>query len=190
MGGAMSTAYVDRYRQRNQKSGRRGILIIGLDGAGKTTVTYQITLGKHVNTVPTMGHNKESMKYEGRKLDLFDVGGSMLVRETWRLYARAADAIIFVVDSADTARLEEAALTLKKLFYTDEQLKKPNPGLANTTLLILANKQDAPGALPSSKIERYFEPDSLPCRAAQVVPCDARSGENIQAGLMWLVNEI
>jgi len=186
----MSTAYVDRYRQRNQKSGRRGILIIGLDGAGKTTVTYQIVMGKHVNTVPTMGHNKESMKYEGRKLDLFDVGGSMLVRETWRLYARAADAIIYVVDSSDTARLEESATALRKLFYTDDKMAKPNAGLANVAVLILANKQDSPNALPGSKIERYFDPDSLPCRAAQVVPSDARSGENIQAGLMWLVGEM
>jgi len=186
----MSRAYVDQYASRNQRTGRRGILVIGLDGAGKTTVTYQLTLGKHINTVPTMGHNKESIKYEGRKIDLFDVGGSMLVRETWRLYARAADGIIFVVDSSDAARMEEAATALKKLFYTDDQFKKPNTALMNVPLLILANKQDMANALPAAKVQKQLDIDSLPCKASQVIPCDARSGENIQASLMWLVNEI
>mmetsp|Transcript_7904 Transcript_7904/g.14017 ORF Transcript_7904/g.14017 Transcript_7904/m.14017 type:complete len:191 (-) Transcript_7904:404-976(-) len=190
MGGAMSRAYVDKYKERNQKTGRRGILLVGLDGAGKTTITYQITLGKHINTVPTMGHNKESIKYEGKKLDLFDVGGSMLVRETWRLYARGADAIIFVVDSTDQARMEEAAEALKKLFFQDEAFKKADPVLANMPVLIMANKQDLPGALPAAKIQKLFDTDSIPCKALQVIPTDARSGSNIQAAMMWLVNEL
>ncbi|KAA8495427.1 ADP-ribosylation factor-like protein 1 [Porphyridium purpureum] len=190
MGGALSTKYVDNYRARNQKSGRRGILVIGLDGSGKTTVTYQITLGKHINTVPTMGHNKETMKYEGRKIDMFDVGGSMLVRETWRLYARAADAIIYVVDATDSGRMEEAAAALRKLFYTDDSFSKPNSALMQVPVLVLANKQDMPGAMSGQKVQRALDTDSLPCKSIQIIPASARTGENIQAAMMWLVNEM
>lgn len=33
------------------------ILILGLDGAGKTTILYSLKLGKVTNTVPTIGFN-------------------------------------------------------------------------------------------------------------------------------------
>lgn len=32
-------------------------LILGLDGAGKTTILYQTILGETVNTIPTIGFN-------------------------------------------------------------------------------------------------------------------------------------
>jgi GTPase SAR1 family protein len=31
------------------------ILMVGLDGAGKTTILYKLKLGEVVNTVPTIG---------------------------------------------------------------------------------------------------------------------------------------
>lgn len=33
------------------------ILMLGLDGAGKTTILYSLKLGKVTNTVPTIGFN-------------------------------------------------------------------------------------------------------------------------------------
>ncbi len=33
------------------------ILMLGLDGAGKTTVLYQMKLHEHVHSVPTIGFN-------------------------------------------------------------------------------------------------------------------------------------
>jgi GTPase SAR1 family protein len=33
------------------------ILMLGLDGAGKTTVLYQMKLNENVNSVPTIGFN-------------------------------------------------------------------------------------------------------------------------------------
>jgi len=162
----------------------------------QTTITYQLQLGKHVHTVPTMGHNKETLKHDGVKYDLFDVGGSMLVRETWRLYARAADAIIFVVDAHDTARLPEAADSLKKLFFGEDYNTKEAKSKSTSTiqydipLLVFANKQDLPEALTSDKIEQELELEALPVRTRMVIPCEAKSGENIQAGLLWLTQEL
>lgn len=33
------------------------VLMLGLDGAGKTTVLYQLKLGAHISTIPTVGFN-------------------------------------------------------------------------------------------------------------------------------------
>jgi GTPase SAR1 family protein len=35
------------------------ILMLGLDGAGKTTILYQFKLNEAVNSVPTIGFNVE-----------------------------------------------------------------------------------------------------------------------------------
>jgi GTPase SAR1 family protein len=37
------------------------ILILGFDGAGKTTILYNLKLGKVVPSVPTIGFNVESI---------------------------------------------------------------------------------------------------------------------------------
>ncbi|KAA8491951.1 ADP-ribosylation factor [Porphyridium purpureum] len=196
MGQGMSRVYVEKYKQKNARTGGKGILLIGLDGAGKTTVCYQFLLGKHVHTVPTMGHNKETLKHEGKKYDFFDVGGSMLVRETWRLYAKAADCIIFVVDAHDRSRIPEAAESLKKLFFGEDyeaaaaKSKSVNSTAYDIPLLVLANKQDLADPMNSDEIEKALDLASLPVRSRIVIPTDAKNGENIQAALMWLTGEL
>ena len=35
------------------------ILLLGLDGAGKTTIVYQFKLGEQVTAIPTIGFNVE-----------------------------------------------------------------------------------------------------------------------------------
>lgn len=189
MGGAVSKAYVDKYAAKNAKTGKRGLLVVGLDGAGKTTITYQFLLGKQVMTTPTQGHNKELLKYGGKKYDLFDVGGSMLVRETWRLYARAADAIVFVVDASDHDRLPEATAQLRKLFLgdnIDDKSKSTNTPLLDVPLLVLANKQDLPGAVNDRKVERMMELNVLPVTTRMVMECNGKTGDGCQAALAWL----
>lgn len=37
------------------------ILILGLDGAGKTTILYRLQVGEVVTTIPTIGFNVEQV---------------------------------------------------------------------------------------------------------------------------------
>ena len=41
-----------------------GILMVGLDAAGKTTILYKLKLGEVTNTIPTVGFNVETVKYK------------------------------------------------------------------------------------------------------------------------------
>eukprot|EP00484_Ammonia_sp_Unknown_P002630 CAMPEP_0197055284 /NCGR_PEP_ID=MMETSP1384-20130603/61680_1 /TAXON_ID=29189 /ORGANISM="Ammonia sp." /LENGTH=69 /DNA_ID=CAMNT_0042488799 /DNA_START=83 /DNA_END=289 /DNA_ORIENTATION=+ len=50
------------------------ILILGLDGAGKTTIVYKLVSPDEVitiNPVPTIGFNVESVEYKNVKLQVW-----------------------------------------------------------------------------------------------------------------------
>ena len=70
---------------------------------------------------------------KGHNFLVWDVGGQDKTRPLWRSYTRCTDGIIFVVDSRDTDRLEEAKLELLKIAKLTERYCVP--------ILVLANKQ-------------------------------------------------
>ncbi len=65
------------------------ILILGLDGAGKTTILYRLQLGEVITTVPSIlrlvhlilmpnlaiGFNIETLTYKNLKFQVWDLGG-------------------------------------------------------------------------------------------------------------------
>lgn len=48
------------------------ILILGLDGAGKTTILYRLQIGEVVTTIPTIGFNVETVAYKNIKFQVLD----------------------------------------------------------------------------------------------------------------------
>lgn len=80
--------------------------MVGLDGAGKTTILYKLKLGEVVSTVPTIGFNVESVRHNRLEMDVWDIGGQEKIRPLWRHYFQGTDAVIFVVDSLDEERLD------------------------------------------------------------------------------------
>jgi len=79
---------------------------------------------------------------------IWDVGGQDRVRALWRSYTRAADGMVFVVDSADVERIEEARVELARVARTREA--------AGVPLLVLANKQDLRLARSAVDVERLL----------------------------------
>lgn len=51
------------------------ILMLGLDGAGKTTILFKLKLGEVVSSIPTIGFNVETVEYKNIKFTVWDVGG-------------------------------------------------------------------------------------------------------------------
>ncbi|RCN51764.1 hypothetical protein ANCCAN_02124 [Ancylostoma caninum] len=52
--------------------------------------------------------NLETVEYRNVSFTVWDVGGQQRIRALWKYYFRDTEALIFVVDSADLERLEEA----------------------------------------------------------------------------------
>ena len=80
--------------------------------------------------------------------DLWDVGGLERTRPLWRSYTRQTDLIFFVLDSADSERLDEAKLELQSVIKLTEKLGVP--------IIVIANKQDLPSAVPVEKLSRQL----------------------------------
>lgn len=97
----------------NSKGIKRKIVMIGLDGAGKTSVLNQLKINRFMDTVPTIGLNIETISYKNLEFLVFDVGGK--VRSLWSHYYDNLDAIIFVIDSTDKERLWQIKDEFRKL---------------------------------------------------------------------------
>merc|ERR1712224_767401 len=95
-------------------------------------------LGEVVTTIPTIGFNVETVEYKNINFTVWDVGGQDKIRKLWRYYYQNTQGLIFVVDSNDRDRIEDAREELCRMLQEDE--------MRNAALLVFANKQDLPNS--------------------------------------------
>jgi GTPase SAR1 family protein len=138
-----------------------------------------------VTTIPTIGFNVESVKYKNILMTCWDVGGRSNIRPLWRHYATGTTGVIFVVDSNDRDRIDQARQELE-WFVTDESLK-------GVSLLVVANKQDLPKAMSCAEIaaqmglmELTRRPDTV-IKDWHIQPACATMGDGLYEGLDWMV---
>jgi GTPase SAR1 family protein len=55
-------------------------------------------------------------------LNVWDIGGQKALREYWGNYFANTDALVYVIDSADTKRVKEAGEELEKLLQVADDL--------------------------------------------------------------------
>lgn len=157
------------------------ITMVGLDAAGKTTLLYKLHLGEHVTTIPTIGFNVEHVDYKNLAMTIWDVGGQSRIRPLWKHYYQNCDAVIFVVDSSDPDRFEEAAEELHATME-DENLK-------NTLLLVYSNKSDLPTSCPTKDVAKALKLTRLKNKW-YIQGCCATSGDGIIEGIEFIVKEL
>ncbi|KAH8869767.1 ADP-ribosylation factor-like protein 1 [Schistosoma japonicum] len=163
MGGVFSLLY------RLFGTKERRILILGLDGAGKTTILYRLQVGEVVTTIPTIGFNVETVVHKNLKFQVWDLGGQTSIRPYWRCYYSNTDAIIYVVDSMDRDREDE---------------------LRDAVLVILANKQDISGCMTISEVAQSLGLASIKNRRYQLFKTSALKGEGLEEAMDWLSNTL
>ncbi|CAL4209317.1 unnamed protein product [Meganyctiphanes norvegica] len=163
---------------QSSKSKPCRVFMAGLDGAGKTTVLYKLKLGEVVSTIPTIGFNVETVEYKNITFTLWDIGAPKSLK---RHYYQYTAAIIFVVDSNDPARLDEARKELQDLVKSDD--------LRDCPLLVLANKQDLSNTVTINKMTEVLQ---LRGKANNwhVQPTNAITSEGLYEGLDWLAREV
>jgi len=156
------------------------ILMVGLDAAGKTTILYKLKLGEIVTTIPTIGFNVETVDYRNINFTVWDVGGQDKIRPLWRHYFQNTQGLIFVVDSNDRERVQEAADELNKMLNEDE--------LRDAVVLVFANKQDLPNAMSVAELTDKLQLHSIRNRKWYIQSTCATSGDGLYEGLDWLSN--
>ncbi|KAK2874790.1 hypothetical protein QQF64_003111 [Cirrhinus molitorella] len=158
------------------------LLMVGLDAAGKTTVLYKLKLGEVVTTIPTIGFNVETVDYKNISFTVWDVGGQTKIRALWKYYYQYTEGLIFVVDSSDHERIETAAEELNAMLAEDE--------MRDAVLLVLANKQDLPKAMPVNELSNRLGLHALKGRQWFVQATCAVQGSGLYEGLDWLSDQL
>merc|ERR1712096_398155 len=154
------------------------ILMVGLDAAGKTTILYKLKLGEVVTTIPTIGFNVETVEYKNISFTMGDVGGQDRIRPLWRHYYQGTNGLIFVVDSNDRERVEDAREELAKILNEDE--------MRDAVVLVFANKQDLPNAMPAAEVTEKLGLNSMRNRQWFIQSACATTGDGLYEGLDWL----
>ncbi|KCV72522.1 ADP-ribosylation factor 6 [Fonticula alba] len=173
MGSGMSRALAKMFGNKELR-----ILMLGLDAAGKTSILYKLKLGESVQTIPTVGFNVETVTFKNVRFNVWDVGGQDKIRPLWRHYYAGTQGLVFVIDSADSERLEEARTELHRILGDKE--------MRDAVLLVFANKQDIEGAATPAMITERLGLQKLTDRQWYVQPSCAIQGTGLAEGLTWL----
>lgn len=99
-------------------------------------------------------------------------------RRLWHHYYLGTNAVIFVVDSNDRDRIQEARDELHQVLSADE--------LRGAVLLVLANKQDLPHAVCPSEMADKLGLHGLKSRQWYIQATSATTGDGVCEGIDWL----
>jgi len=154
------------------------ILMVGLDAAGKTTILYKLKLSEVVTTVPTFGFNVETVEYKNINFTVWDIGGQDKIRRLWRHYYQGTQGLIFVVDSNDRDRLEDAKEELVKMVDEDE--------MKDAVVLVFANKQDLPNSMPAAEVTEKLGLHNMRNHQWFIQSTCATTGDGLYEGLDWM----
>ncbi|VDI04868.1 Hypothetical predicted protein [Mytilus galloprovincialis] len=153
--------FEDEYFQRIKHSGSPSrkllVLIIGLDGSGKTCFLQSLGESRHQIPYPqpTSGVNSIRRTIGDVEYSLYEIGaggGLIKARLYWSEFLKEfkAKTVVYVVDAANHQRIDEAKTALSQ--FSEKNRTE------NLQLLIVANKQDVPGALtPAQVLQRVKE---------------------------------
>merc|ERR1712008_602144 len=86
--------------------------------------------------------------------------------------------LIYVVDSNDRDRIEDAREELTKMLNEDE--------MANAALLVFANKQDLPNAMAAAEVTEKLGLHNMRNRQWFIQSACATTGDGLYEGLDWL----
>jgi ADP-ribosylation factor related protein 1 len=98
---------------------------------------------------PTVGLNLGKLDVNRVRFIFWDLGGQQSLRVLWDKYFSEAHAVIYVLDSTDTTRMDESTHEINKILSDKDLIDAP--------LLVLANKQDLKHALQTDTIAKLLQ---------------------------------
>ncbi|XP_073220785.1 uncharacterized protein [Cicer arietinum] len=160
------------------------VVMPGLDNAGKTTILYKLQLGKVLSTIPTVGFNVEKVQYKNVDFTVWDVGGQgrHKLRPLWKHYFNNTDGLIYVVDSLDRERIDQAKQEFQEIIN--------EPSMLDNVILVFANKQDLRGAMTPKEVCEGLGLFDLRNRKWHIQGTCALKGDGLFEGLDWLASTL
>ena len=165
------------------------ILLTGLDFAGKTTLLYKLKLGE-INTGPQppwVLRPFNEISYKNITIREFDAGGSKYYDSIQIINKHFSEtqALIFVVDGADTERLNGS--DIEHTAKSELHRIMNNDKFKNAALLIFNNKQDLDNHMDIEEIYQGLELKKIE-QPWFIHNCCCPTGDGLYEGLDWLSN--
>ncbi|KAK0423133.1 hypothetical protein QR680_007989 [Steinernema hermaphroditum] len=160
------------------------VMMIGLAGAGKTTILYKWKTGEALETISTIGFNVETIYHKSVALTIWDINGQGEFYRMWHQYIdNDAPGIVFVIDSTETTP-ESVAKSCTALhdFMNMESLK-------DSVVLIMANKSDLPGAMSKDQVAENLKLKELK-QPWRIHRTSVATNEGLEESLDWLGDEL
>mmetsp|Transcript_23340 Transcript_23340/g.32640 ORF Transcript_23340/g.32640 Transcript_23340/m.32640 type:complete len:181 (+) Transcript_23340:120-662(+) len=159
------------------------IAIVGLQNAGKSTYVQVLNTGEfQENLIPTVGFNMHKVQKNRCTIKVWDLGGQDKFRQQWGRYCKGVNAIVYIIDSADEGKIEEAHDELKALLESQE--------LKGIPLLVLFNKNDLENALsPEALIKALDLSSHTRVRTTAYFSISCKTGKSVEKSLDWLVKQ-
>ena len=137
-----------------------------------------VRLGRAPNLLTECSGPFRQVDYKNISFTVWDVGGQDKIRPLWRHYYQNTQGLIFVVDSNDRDRIDNARDELHRMLNEDE--------LRESILLVYANKQDLPNAMSAAEMTDKLGLHGLRHRQWYIQACCATTGDGLYEGLDWL----
>lgn len=141
---------------------------------------YKLGLGTRCAEIPII--NLGTLTYKNITFTTWDVGGRDPLRHLWRRYYPRTNAIIFMVDSNNRERIDDAEHELRYLLRQEE--------LRGAPLLVLANKMDLPNAMEKAEVIEKLNLKSIHDRDWHAQMCCAVASEGLMEGFDWLQQKL
>jgi len=161
------------------------LAIFGLNNAGKTALVSAMGGNVDPNTTPTVGYSPMHFETDDFMLCIFDLGGAKNFRGIWPHYYHDCHGFIYVIDSADTERFDEAQTAFDE--FSQHEYVKGKP------ILVFSNKRDLEGARSQSFIGgELLGLSKLESMTKIIQSCAVVEGqtEEVDEGVEWILDTI
>ena len=152
------------------KSSLYKILILGLEGSGKTTLFDRLKYNEVYVRYPTIGFIADNAVINNLTVTLWDFGGNSKILKLWHNYFDHTDMVILVVDASDKEQNEEIQSILKLL-------EDKMPGVI---IMILLNKCDLTGAVETNDFISNVSLDKFNLKISKIIRTSLVNGTEMK----------
>ncbi|KAL7719682.1 ADP-ribosylation factor [Entamoeba marina] len=161
------------------------IMIVGLDGAGKTYYLEYLTsiltnqpLGE-IYDISTVGVNTKIFDYNSYNISFWDIGGCKTFRKVWRRYLEETHGIIYCIDSSSNDRLNEAF---------EELIALKNDEPCDLPIVVVMTKYDIVNSIVEDAIKEFVEnqPANIALKTFSIQTAHSQP-EEVEGTINWLI---
>lgn len=146
------------------------VLILGLEGSGKTNVFDRLKSNEVFVRHPTIGFNAEQIKLDNMMVTLWDFGGHEKIMNLWERYFEETDLVLLVIDSTDPNNFDRFKTVLEML----------RSKLSQVCIIIILNKIDLKESLSLDEIVKGTNLYGYGLKIAKVIRTSTVRGDGMR----------